>query len=104
MINNVDVQKLGQENLDRAMRMFGDWNKSWQTIAAEVSDYSKRSFEQGTQTFEKLLAAKSMEQAIEIQTSYARRAYDDYMQEMTKLGGMYANIAREAYKPLERRD
>jgi hypothetical protein len=104
MINNVDVQKLGQENLDRAMRMFGDWNKSWQTIAAEVSDYSKRSFEQGTQTFEKLLAAKSMEQAIEIQTSYARRAYDDYMQEMTKLGGMYANIAREAYKPLEKRD
>ena len=104
MINNVDVQKLGQENLDRAMRMFGDWNKSWQTIAAEVSDYSKRSFEQGTQTVEKLLAAKSVEQAIEIQTSYARRAYDDYMQEMTKLGGMYANIAREAYKPLERRD
>lgn len=104
MINNVDVQKLGQENLDRAMRMFGDWNKSWQTIAAEVSDYSKRSFEQGTQTVEKLLAAKSVEQAIEIQTSYARRAYDDYMQEMTKLGGMYANIARDAYKPLERRD
>ncbi|MCL4765875.1 MAG: phasin family protein [Hyphomicrobiaceae bacterium] len=104
MINNVDVQKLGQENMDRAMRLFGDWNKNWQAIAAELSDYSKRSIEQGTKTVEKLMSAKSMEQAIEIQTNYARRAYDEYMQEMTKLGSMYANIAKEAYKPMEMRD
>ena len=100
MINNMDVQKLGQESLDRAMRLLGDWNKGWQAIAAEMTDYSKRSIEQGTKTFEKLLAAKSMEQAIEIQTNYARRAYDDYMQQITKLSGMYANLAKEAYKPL----
>lgn len=104
MINNMDVQKLGQENLDRAMRFFGEWNKNWQNIAIELTDYSKRSFEQGTKTFEKLLSAKSMEQAIEIQTNYAKRAYDDYMQQLTKLGGMYANLARDAYKPLETRD
>ena len=101
MMNSVDVQKLGQENLDRAMRLLGDWNKNWQAIAAEMTDYSKRSFEQSTKTFEKLLAAKSLEQAIEIQTSYARRVYDEYMQQMTKLGGMYANLAKEAYMPLD---
>lgn len=101
MINNMDVQKLGQENLDRAMRLLGDWNKNWQAIAAEMTDYSKRSFEQSTKTLEKLLAARSMEQAIEIQTSYAKRAYDEYMQQMNKLGGMYANLAKEAYKPLD---
>ncbi len=101
MINNMDVQKLGQENLDRAMRLLGDWNRNWQAIAAEMTDYSKRSFEQSTKTLEKLLAAKSMEQAIEIQTSYAKRAYDEYMQQMNKLGGMYANLAKEAYKPLD---
>ncbi len=104
MKNNVDVQKLGQENMERAMRLFGDWNKNWQAIAAELSDYSKRSIEQGTKTFEKLMTARSMEQAIEIQTSYARRAYDEYMQEMGKLGGMYANLAKDAYKPMEMRD
>jgi len=101
MINSMDVQKLGQENLDRAMRILGDWNKNWQAIAAEMTDYSKRSFEQSTKTIEKLLAAKSMEQAIEIHTNYARRAYDEYLQQMTKLGGMYANLAKEAYKPLD---
>lgn len=103
MINNFqDFQRFGQTNMDSAMRMFGDWNKSWQAIAAEMTDYSKRSFEEGTATFEKLLTAKSMEQAFEIQSAYAKRAYEDYMHQMTKIGGMYTNLAKEAYKPVER--
>jgi hypothetical protein len=103
MINNFqDFQKLGQTNVDTAMKMFGDWNKGWQAIAAEMSDYSKRAFEEGTATFEKLMAARSLEQAFEIQTSYAKRAYDEYMHQMTKIGGMYTNLAKDAYKPVEK--
>jgi hypothetical protein len=97
-----DLQKLGQENVDRAMKAFGDWNKGWQAIAVEMSDYSKRSFEQGAATFEKLLAAKTLEQAVEIQSNYAKRAYDDYMQQVTRLGAIYADLAKEAYRPMER--
>jgi hypothetical protein len=97
-----DFQKLSQDNLDKTMKVFGEWNKSWQAIAAEMSDYTKRSFEDGTATFEKLLAAKSLEQAFEIQTSYYKRSYDEYMQQMTRLGSMFADLAKEAYKPMER--
>jgi hypothetical protein len=103
MIRNFeDMQKLGQTNVDSAMRMFGEWNKNWQAIASEMTDYTKRSFEEGTATLEKLMTSKSVEQAVEIQTSYAKRAYDDYMQQVTKIGGMYANMAKEAYKPVEK--
>ena len=103
MMGNLEqFQKLGQESMDRAMRVFGDWNKGWQAIAAEMTDYSRRSFEQGTATLEKLLAAKTMEQALEIQTSYARRAYEDYVQQMTKLGTLYSDMARDAYRPVEK--
>lgn len=103
MINNFqDFQKFNQSNTDAAMKMFGDWNKSWQAIAAEMTDYSKRAFEDSTATFERLLSAKSVEQALEIQTSYAKRSYDAYMQQMTKIGGMYTNLAKDAYKPVEK--
>jgi len=98
-----NVQKLGQSNVDSTMRMFGDWNQNWQAIAAEMGDYTKRSFEEGSATLEKLMASKSVEQAVQIQTSYAKRAYDDYMQLMTKIGGIYTNMAKEAYKPVEGR-
>jgi hypothetical protein len=103
MIKNFDdIQKLSQTNVDTAMKMFGEWNKNWQALAAEMGDYTKRSFEEGTATFEKLIAAKSLEQAMEIQTSYAKRAYEDYMQQMNKIGGMYQGFAKEAMKPAEK--
>jgi len=102
-MNNIqDMQKLSQANVESAVKLFGDWNKSWQAIAAEMTDYSKRAFEDGTSTLEKLMSAKSLEQAVEIQTSFAKRAYDDYMHQMTKIGGMYTNLAKDAYKPVEK--
>jgi hypothetical protein len=97
-----DLQKLGQTNTDTAMRLVGEWSKGWQTIATEMTDYSKRSFEEGTATFEKLLSAKTMEQAFEIQSSYAKRAYEEYMQQLSKIGAFYSDIAKEAYKPVEK--
>jgi hypothetical protein len=104
MIKNIeDVQKLGQSNVDSAMRMYSEWNKNWQAIAAEMSDYTKRSFEEGSATLEKLMGSKSVGQAIEIQTSYAKRAYDDCMQQVTKIGGMYAKLTKKAYEPIETR-
>jgi hypothetical protein len=103
MIKNFEgFQKLGQQNVDAAMKMFGEWSKGWQAIAAEMTDYTKRSFEESTATFEKLLTAKSLEQAIEIQSGFAKRAYDGYMHQVSKIGGMYAELAKEAYKPVER--
>jgi hypothetical protein len=102
MKNYEDFQKLGQANMDTTMKLFGEITKNWQSIAAEMTDYTKRSFEDSTQTFEKLLSAKSVEQAVEIQSNFAKRSYDEYMHQMTKIGGMYAELAKEAYKPVER--
>ena len=97
-----DFQKLGQGNVENAMKMFGEWNKGWQAIAAEMTDYTKRSFEEGTQTVEKLMTAKSVEQAVEIQSNFVKRSYEDYMQQISKIGSMYAEFAKEAYRPMEK--
>jgi hypothetical protein len=95
-----DIQKFSQANVEGTMKAVTEWQKSLQAIAAEMTNYSKRSFEDGTQTFEKLLAVKSIDQAFEIQSSFAKRAYDDYMQQMSKIGGMYSEFAKEAVKPV----
>ena len=103
MIKNFDdIQKLNQTGMDATMKMMGEWTKSWQTLTTEMTDYTKRAFEDSTSTMEKLMAAKSLEQALEIQTSYAKRSYEEYMQQMAKLGSMYTEVAKEAYRPVER--
>lgn len=103
MIKNFeDAQKMNQTGIDGAMKMWGEWTKGWQAIATEMTDYSKRSFEDSTKTFESLLTVKSVEQAVEIQTNFAKRAMEDYMRQMTKVGSMYTEFAKDAYKPVEK--
>lgn len=61
-----EFQKVGKDGFDAAVKSFGEMNKGFQAIAAEVTDYSKKAFEDGTRAFEQLIGAKSVEQAVEI--------------------------------------
>jgi len=96
-----DFQKIGKDNYEAMVRSYGELNKGLQAIATRWTAFSKQSFEDATRTFEKLVGVKSFEQAVEIQSAYAKRAYDSWVAEATKIGEMYADVAREAYKPVE---
>jgi hypothetical protein len=96
-----EFQKMGKGGFDAAVKSLGEVNKGLQAITAEVTNYSKKAFEDGTRAFEQLMGAKTLEQAIEIQSQYAKKAYDTYMAEMSKLGEMYVGLAKNAYKPVE---
>lgn len=102
MLKNFDdVQKLGKDNVDVALKSFGAVSKGVQAIAVEVADYSKKSFEEGSAAFEKLIGAKSLEKAIEIQSDYAKSAYESFVAGATRIGELYADLAKESYKPFE---
>jgi hypothetical protein len=96
-----EFQKVGKDGFDAAIRSFGEVNKGFQAIAAEVTGFSKRALEDSTRTFEQLAGAKSVEQASEIQSQYVKRAYDAYTSEVSKLGEMYVGLARNAYQPVK---
>jgi len=102
MIKNFDdMQKLSKDNVDATMKSLGAFSKASQAIAAEFADYSKKSFEDGSKVMEKLLGARSLDKAIEIQTDYAKTAYEGFVAQATKFGELYADLAKEAYKPFE---
>lgn len=96
-----EFQKLGKENVDLTLKSFGTVSKGMQTIAMEMADYSKKSFEEGAATVEKLAAAKSLDKAIEIQSEYARSAYEGWIAQATRIGELYTDLAKGAYKPFE---
>ena len=96
---NEDVSRATLQGMDTAMQAWGNWSKTWQTLTAEFNDYARRSFEDSTTTFEKLVSSRSIEQAAEIQTDYAKRAYDDCVKQMTRLTSMYTGLAQSIYKP-----
>src|SRR5512134_1513488 len=98
---NEEAQKAGKDGLDAAVSSFGEANKGFQAIAAEITAYSKKSFEDGTRAFEQLIGAKSFEQACEVQAQYAKKAFDAYVAQASKIGEMYVDLARTAYQPVE---
>ena len=97
-----DIQNYSQQTMDAFMKTMGEWNKGMQAIAAEMTDFTKRSMEDSKSAMEQLMAVKSVEQAVEIQTGFAKQAYETFVAQWTKVGGMYANMAKDAYKPIER--
>lgn len=96
-----DIQKMGKENVEAAMASFGAVSKGAQSAAAEVADFAKRSFEQGSATVEKLAGVRTLDKAVEIQTEYLKSSYESLVAQASKFGALYANVAREAYAPVE---
>jgi len=102
MVKNFDdLQQVGKENVDIALKSMGVLSKGTQAIAVEVADYSKKAFEDGTAALEKLFGVKSFEKAIEVQTEYAKTAYEGFVAKASKIGELYADLAKETYKPFE---
>lgn len=96
-----DIQKFGKDNLDVAVKAFGAQQKGVQAIATEVADYSKKAIETGSATFEKLAGVKTLDKAIEIQSDFAKTAYEGYVAHATKVGELITEFAKESFKPFE---
>jgi hypothetical protein len=96
-----EFQQVGKENVDVALKSFGAVSKCTQAIAVEVVDYSKKAFEDSTAFWEKLFGVKSLDKAIELQSDYAKTAYEGFVAKASKIGEMYADLAKETYKPYE---
>jgi hypothetical protein len=102
MVKNIDeMQQFGKDNMDATMRSFGVYSKSMQAIATEMTDYAKKVFEQGTAATEKMLGAKSIDKAFEVQSDFLKSSYEGFVAEATKLGELYTDLAKEAYRPFE---
>ncbi len=102
MVKNFEeLQQASKENIDLAMKSMVNVSKSAQAIAVEIADYSKKSFDESTAMIEKLFGAKSLEKAIEVQSEFAKTAYEGFVAETNKLGELYSALAKESYKPFE---
>ncbi len=102
MIQNLEsFTKQGQENLDTALKTVNAMTKGFQEIAKEAADFSKKQFETSAATAEKLMATKSVEKAFEVQADYMKGSYEAFVAQATRMGELYSDMAKQAYKPYE---
>ena len=66
-----------------------------QTIANAYGDYASKSLEQTWSYFEKLAAVRSPDKALEVQTEFAKQAYETFIAESQKILELQSELARQ---------
>ncbi|MFV0279510.1 MAG: phasin family protein [Rhodoblastus sp.] len=94
-------QKFGKEQFEASSVAMAEVCKGLQAIATETGDYSKKSFQDGSVLVEKLVGVKMLDEAITLQTEFAKASYENLVAQTAKINEMYQGVAKEAFKPVE---
>jgi hypothetical protein len=74
---------------------------SLRTIADAYGDYSKKSLEQTSSFVAKLAGARSLANAFELQTAFAREAYETFMEQSRRIRELHRELAKQRLTKLE---
>src|SRR6202044_3589820 len=99
--NFEDFQKFSKQQIETVTAVTSTVTKGLQEIAVESTDYSKKAFAESSAVVEKLMGAKSVETAIQIQTDFAKTAYEGFVAQASKINQLFVKLATEAFKPVE---
>jgi hypothetical protein len=101
MIKVEDFQQYGKEHLESVVASATTVQNGLQAIATAYGDYTKKSYEDSKSFVEKLSSVKSLDKALEVQTEFAKSAYDTFIADSQKIAGLYTDLAKQTFKPLE---
>jgi hypothetical protein len=69
-----------------------------QTIATAYRDYTRKSLEDAQSYVEKLSSVRSLDKAVEVQTEFAKQAYETFAADSRKICGLYGEYFRQALR------
>ena len=84
MVKVEDIQQYGKEHLETVVASATSLQNGFQAIASAYGDYTKKSFEDTKSFVEKLSGVKSLDKALEVQTEFAKSAYETFVAEFAE--------------------
>jgi len=94
---NFAHQQDGEKPLDVGTISVNALPAGFQAIATAYGDYAKRSFEDTKSFVEKLSSVRSVDRAIEVQTEFARKAYETFVEDSQRIAALYNDLAKQTY-------
>ena len=93
----------GKDNAEAVIKSATRAGKGLEAINSEVFAFSRNSVEEGVEVTKAVLAAKSIQEALEIQADYAKAAFETYLAECNKVRELAFSTAKDAAEPLQAR-
>jgi len=98
-----DLQKLSKENLEAYVQASTIFAKGCEQFGKAWMSFTQESLEQSAAAAKALLGAKSVREAVDLQTEFAKTSFDKLVAESTKLSEQSVKTANEAFEPINAR-
>src|ERR1700759_4345843 len=98
-----DANAQSKKNLEAVVASITAATKGPEALGAQAMAYSKTSFEANVAAAKSLSAAKSVQEVVELQTSFAKSAMEAYMAEMGRMTETVSAAVKDSVKPLNER-
>jgi phasin family protein len=95
-----ELADLGRENLAAVLRANAAFSEGAEAIGKEMMGYARSSFEDAAEAATALLAARTLEDLVQLNTNFARASFERMLARSAKLSEMGARLANEALVPL----
>jgi len=95
-----DVAKLGKGGVDAFVAAGNVATKGVETLNAEVLSFAKAQYEDNVAATKAVLAAKTLQEVVELQNEFAKSAFEAYSAQVTKLSEVAAKLAQDAFAPI----
>ena len=83
------------------MRSTASINKTTEALRLELQTYSQQAANDTMAATRAIMGSKSMLDAFEIQTEFAKTAYEGFVAQASKINQLFVKLATEAFKPVE---
>jgi phasin family protein len=98
-----DLQKLSKENLEAYVQASTIFAKGVEQLGKAWMAFTQEALEQSAAAAKALLGAKSVREAVDLQTEWAKSSFDKFVAESTKLSEQTVKTANEAFEPINAR-
>ena len=92
-----------KKNLEAVIASVTAATKGAEALGAQATAYSKKAVEANVAAAKSLSGAKSIQEVVELQTSFAKSAMEAYMAELSKMGEIVQASVKDSMKPLNER-
>lgn len=98
-----EANTLSKKNFEAVVASVTAATKGAEALGAETFAYSKKAAEDQVAAVKSLASAKSVQEAMELQTTWAKSALEAYIAQMSKASEIVSASIKDSMKPLNER-
>jgi len=98
-----ELNAQGKQNLEALVASAAAAQKGVETLSAQSAAFTRKSWEDGVAAAQSMSQARSIQELLELQTTWAKSASEAWLAEVTKATDVMTASVKDSFKPINER-